>query len=354
MGVDQAYQQGTRAVLLAARELESAVAYGDGSEIRARGQDLLRAALSRESAGVVAGFRPEGAADRAAGTTTREDEVSLVLAELEVGEVLLAGSVVAAPDAGYTFLAPATEALADATERLRPPSASAVVGFDGEPAHPGDFYALLPKTVEGIVDRTTAVAQRVIGGLGAIPAAQLQPALSTALSAVPQGAPLAKAGMRAVERALRALGDLVPAEIRDPVKAWVRQWWDDHVDGILHTNVRRALGVAQVETAMSSAEVRPRPAEDLLSRAVTELDRIDSGHTGATKVIDRIVAVLSRLIGPLALLQTAAAPWVYAAGGFGLLLAFGAAVWIGRDYLDTGTLLDRVTGVRAVLRQVTA
>ena len=46
------------------------------------------------------------------------------------------------------------------------------------------------------------------------------------------------------------------------------------------------------------------------------------------------------------------AAWLYGIGAVGYLLALGAGVWVGRDYLDTGGLAAAIPGVRAILAEV--
>jgi hypothetical protein len=164
--------------------------------------------------------------------------------------------------------------------------------------------------------------------------------------------------MRAVARALDALAKLVPEELRKQVREWAKEWWKQHGEGVFNRVVRKALSVAQLEAAMKAAVEAARQRTDLpegpLRQGVSHLLEIDERHSRVTKVIERIISALSRLIGPLVALVPAGALWIYLSGGGGLLTAFGAAVWIGRDYLDTGVPFERVPGVRTVLTTATA
>jgi hypothetical protein len=352
MSAGQIYRSGTRSLLLAARSLEEALDDGDADEVPGLSHRLLNAALARESAGVEAGFRAtdaEGAPDEPA---TLEDELAFALTELEVGEVLLAGSAATKPGA-EAVLAESADRLETANALLTPAGRPARSGLIGTPPDdPKEFFTRLPATVNEIVGRTVGLGQAALTGLGAIPAASLQPVLAGVASLVPGVGALAQAGARAIRRALAALAKLVPESLREQIKDWAVEWWEKRIDGFADRITRRVLAVAKLDAAIKEAIAGLEGRTDVdqrLRAGVGQLRDLDERHAGLTKILDRIVAALSRLIGPLSALVPPAATWIYAAGGGGLVTAMGVAIWSGRDYLDTGVPFERVPGVRAVL-----
>jgi hypothetical protein len=373
--VNQVYRTNTQAILLAARDLEEALDAGDDEDVPSLAGNLLSAALAREAGGVVAGFQARDAAPTgpAPGLATVEEALSLTLTELEIGGVLLTGSAAvvlrepvtgtptgdAAPTSDVTAaLNEAIDNLDDATTHLARAGTPTVSGLFGESQpDPEEFFARLPKTVDHIVDRTVKVGRTAVTGLTKIPAAQLQPVFTSALSLVPDVGALAKAGMRAVARALDALARLVPEKLREQVREWARKWWKQRGEAFFDRTVRKALSVAELEAAIKTAVEAAQQRDDLpegpLRQGVSRLLEIDERHSRVTKVIERIVGALSRLIGPLVTLVPVGAPWIYLSGGGGLITALGIAVWIGRDYLDTGVPLERVQGIRTILTTAT-
>jgi hypothetical protein len=329
--VDQVYRTNTQAILLAARDLEEALDARDDEEVASLAGNLLSAALAREAGGVVAGFQardaaPVGLAPRLA---TVDEELSLTLTELEIGGVLLTGSAAlvlepetgaptgdAAPASDVTAaLSEAIDNLDDATSHLARAGTPTVSGlFGGSQPDPEEFFARLPETVDHIVDRTVKVGLAAATGLTKIPAAQIQPVFTSALSVVPDVGALAKAGMRAVARALDALVRLVPEELRKQVREWAEKWWKQRGEAFFEGIVRKALSVAEIEAAIKTAVQAAQQRNDLpegpLRQGAGRLLEIDERHSRVTKVIERIVGALSRLIGPLVALVPAGAPWI--------------------------------------------
>lgn len=383
MSVEQMYRTNAQAILLAARDLEEALDAGDDEDIPSLTNSLLSAALAREAGGVVAGFRADDrGSETAPAPATLEEELSLALTELEIGEVLLAGSAAApgaptddraAPPSAQTVPTPAgiaptsdritalseaIDQLEDASNRLTEAGAPTLSSLFGDRRpDPEEFFTQLPKTVDQVIERTAGVGRAALTGLTKIPAAQLEPVFTSALSLVPDVNALARAAMRAIARALDALAKLAPEKLRKQVQAWAKEWWEQRADAIFTGVVRRALSVAELEAVMKatvdSARQKPHRLEGQLQEGASRLLELDERHARLTKVIERIVSVLSRLIGPLVALVPAGAPWIYLSGGGGLLTAIGVAVWVGRDYLDTGVPFEQVLGVRAVLATVT-
>lgn len=376
MSVQHVYRSSAQAVLLAARDLEEALDASDEEDIPSLAANLLSVALARESSGVVAGFLSSttASADAVSEPATAEEELSLALTELEIGGVLLSGSAAvglrgtepgtlpgtAAPAIDLTAtLGEAVDNLQDSTARLADAGSAAVTGlFSERKSDPEEFFTQLPETVGHIVDRTVEVGRAAVTGLTRIPAAQLQPVFTSALSLIPDVGALARAGMRAVRRAIDALAGLVSAELLSQVREWAKQWWEQHVEGVFDGVIRRALSVAGLEAAMkttlAAARQRPELPDGPLLQGISRLQEIDERHSRVIKIIGRIVSALSRLIGPLVALLPAAALWIYLSGGGGLLTALGVAVWVGRDSLGTGVPFGRAQGVGAVLMMATA
>lgn len=375
MPAEPTYRREVQAVLLAARDLDEALPGGNADEVTSLSNRLLLSALGRESAGAVAGFYPDdsrngaaAASAASAASATVEQELSLALTELEIGEVLLtSAAATAAPQQAdrakaSSDLSDAIDHLDTASGYLAEPGAPAVSGLLGnrQPS-PEAFFDQLPKTVTGIIDRTAQLGGASVKGLTKIPVAQLQPAFGAAWSAaettvstVPGVGALVQVGLRAIARALRALAQLVPEKVRAQIRDWAGDWWDQHAEHVAESLARRVLSAAALEDFLAERVKDARKRTDLdssLKRGYSRLVDLDGRHTRISGVLERIVAALSRLIGPLALAFPAAAPWVYASGGGGVVTALGVSVWVGRDYFDAGVPFERVPGVRVIVTE---
>jgi hypothetical protein len=365
MAIASQYRAGTASVLRAGQALESAVEIGDEVEIQEAVAELRRAAEARELAGgAVAGFSPSVAPGGPQAPREVDEALAQVLAELNVGQALLAAGSVAGERGAQpapALLPEALESLEEATRRMERPADAATAGFRQRKAPPPGlpldvFRDHLPRTVDAIVTRTAGLGKDVVTGLVAIPASAVQPVVVGAVAvvtAIPDVAPLLGAGLRAIQRALQALERLVPAEFVGKLRQWATEWWEQRADPVLDRVVRRLLGTEGVQTAARAALARPGLAEDRLRMGYDRLVELDERHERMTDTVRRIVQVLTKIVGPLAAAFAAVAAWLYGAGAVGYLLALGTAVWVGRDYLDTGALVEVVPGVRAILGQVT-
>jgi hypothetical protein len=375
-------------VLIAARALDEALPAGDANEMVSLANRLMASALARESGGgVVAGFRGDDSlhdaaatADTIAAPATVEEELSLALTELEVGEVLLCSA--AATLAPQAARADASSALSDAIDHLDIATGDlakagvwAVSGLIGKSKPtPKDFFDQLPETVNGIIKRTANHGLATVGGLTKIPIAHLEPAFATAWSAAGASVngiagvgALVKVALRAIERALKALARLVPEKIGQQIRNWTEDWWNQHAEHVAEILAQRVLSAAElqafIEDAIKDAKAAVNEAAENAEAAISEaaefsssltqgysrLVALDGQHARISKVIERIINVLSRLIGPLAIAFPAAAPWVYVSGGSGMVTAMGVSVWVGRDYLDAGVPFEHVPGVRVIV-----
>jgi hypothetical protein len=341
MAVDPTYRAQVHAVLLAARDLQDAVDENESEEVGPLAANVLTAALGRESDNVVAGFREEVATGPPDPRTeqTLEDELAFALAELEVGEVLLASAAVTDPrppkqiDPGAT-LSEAIDRLEAAQQPLVAAGEPVEHGLFGRKLAPDEFFTQLPATVDGVVQRTSHVGLTTVKGFAKIPATELKPLFGVGLGAMDQlgewlgdqANALVKAGIRAVKRSLQALARLVPE------------------------GVRQKIGF---DSPIADDEESRARLDESLRRGAGSLRELDERHKRLMSVIERIVDGLSRLIGPLVAFFPAATPWIYGSAGGGLVAALGITVWVGRDYLDTGVPFDRVEGVRLIVASAT-
>jgi hypothetical protein len=363
--ITNGYRSGVSSVLWAARGLEEAAASGDEIEVQASVLELQRVAEARESSGgAVEGFAAPAPATGSSAPERREETLAKVLAELDVGQALLAAGTMA----GEQGLEPAPAALADAldelqesTRQLEEETEAATAGFWGAPKAPDvppleAFRDEVPQTIDAIVTRTVDIGKAAASGLAAIPVSTLQPVVAgsvSALSAIPDVGPIVQAGLRAVWRAVEALQGLVPSELADKVRQWASEWWDQQADPFLDRLVRRLLSVDSLRPALDAALAKPGLADERLRAGFGQLVELNARHERAAKLIRSIMRVLTKLV-PLAGLIAAVAIWLYGAGGLGFLLALGTAIWLGRDHLDTGALVEVVPGLRVILAEATA
>jgi hypothetical protein len=366
MTISSEYRYGAASVLRAGQALQDALELGDEDEIQTALAELRRVAGARESdGGAVAGFAPVASGEGVPEPLELDDELNQVLAEVNVGQALLAAGSVArerGAEPAPSLLPEALEGLEETTRRMDGPPDPLTAGFlqrDGAPKAPAldVFRDHLSRTVDGIVERTSAVGKDVMTGLVTIPAAALQPIVGGAVgvaSALPDVGPLVRAGLRAVQRALKALERLVPSQVLDKVREWAKEWWEQHSEPMVDRVARTLLGAEKLHPELQSALARPSLAEERLRDGYARLVELEQRHERTTETVRKIVAALTKIVGPLAALFAAAAAWLYGIGAAGYLLALGVGVWLGRDYLDTGALVERVPGVRAILGEATA
>lgn len=361
MAVTTEYRTGVTSVLWAGRALENAVESGDDVETQAAIAELLRAAEARESAGAVPGFTPSFSATEEAPAQSGEEAIAQVLAELDVGHALLTAGSLAGEGA-----APAPAGLADALDDLEVTSqvlagdaGPATLGFGTAPEAPaGPPLELLrdqvPKTIDEIVTRTTGLGRDVVAGLALVPASAVQPALAAVAAAVPDTGSVVRAALRAIRRAIAALEDLVPESIREQIWRWAADWWENKADPFLDKLVRRLLSVELLTSAAETALGRSGATDEGLRTGYERLVELDARHSRVAELLGKVVRVLTKLVGPLAALFGAVAAWLYGIGAAGYLLALGAGIWVGRDHLDTGALVERVPGARTIIEEATA
>ena len=358
---ENSYYSGATKVLWAGRALEDALDTGDEVEVQAAVVELLRVSQAREtSGGAVQGFEPEFG-DRGALASASDENLALVLTELDLGQALLA----AGHSVGEEGAPETPAALGDTLDQLE--SDAQLISAAGEPAvwsftadkyaaqPPLDvFHSLLDTTVDAIVTRTIGIGTEVMRGLTSIPVSTVQPWVGSAVSvlgSLPKVGPIAQAGLRAVRRAVAALERLVPEVVRHELRKLADRWRDEWEGGIVEVIARRLLGVSEVDSAARQA-FAAHLDDSKLRAAASKLDELSARHEQTTKVVNRILRVLASLLGPLVATFAAAAAWLYGAAALAYVAALVAALWIGRDCLDTGKVWDRIRGVRIILAEV--
>jgi hypothetical protein len=371
MAVTAEYRKGVSSVVWAARALDSAVSSGDEVETQEAAAELLRAATARESAGGGAqGFRAAArpaaeAGGDAAGVDVAgldvADTVDEILLELEVGQTLMAAGTIARESGSSAepgALTAAADQLDESQRALAAPAVSATAGFRGRDedldedpveAFPGHLAA----AVDGMVNRTVDVGKAVVTGLSTIPAASLTPVAAgavTALAELPKVGPIIAAGLRAVRRAVNALYELLPAAARDKARELAKQWWGEQGSSVT-TAAARGLLDAEAVVAAGTAALRRTLDAEKVREAGARLSELAEKHSGTATTLARIARALAAVLAIAAAVVVLAA-WVYGAVALGLFVLLGAAVWVGRDYLDAGSMAGRVVGARRILEEM--
>lgn len=342
---------GERQLLGAGRALEDALGSEDPFQVELAAQELLRVGEKREnSIGSVAGFKTDDAEAEAAVEADPDAELDQILTELEIGRTLVAASVAVKE----TDTAPFSDALdqLEADGQRRVAGSPAEGHFKAGTAASGvpldTFRECLDEFADEVVSRTNAVGAQAIKGLTTIPGSVVHPwvaGVATALGQIPAVSALAALGLRAVRRAVGALQRLIPEPLRGLVLDTARKWWDK--SGVKGFS-RQMLAVDELEKR--ATEVLAGTLDDSrLREAIDALGLLDSRHAKATDTIIRILGVLGSLLGPLVATFAAAAAWLYAAAAAGFFAAVAGAVWIGRDFLDTGAGWERVDGAQQIL-----
>lgn len=359
---DGSYYSGATSVLWAGRALEDALDTGDEVDVQAAAAELLRTSQARETTGgAVQGFEPSQAGRGA--PASADERLALVLTELDLGQALLAAGHSVGEEGAPGPPAP----LGDTLDQLE--SDSQLISAVGEPAVWGftaDKYARQPPldafrsrldaAVDAIVSRTIGVGSEVMTGLSLIPVSTMQPwaaSVGILLDSLPEVGPIVRAGLRAVRRAVAALERLVPDAIRDELRKLANRWRREWEGGIVEVTARRLLGVSEVESAATQAFAQGLE-DSKLRAAASELDELSARHERMTTMVNRILRVLDSLLGPLVAVFAVAAAWLCGAAAFAYVGALVAALWIGRDCLDTAQVWDRIRGVRTILAEVAA
>jgi hypothetical protein len=344
-----------RQVLSAGRALEFALGTGDEGEVHLAAQELLRVTESRENTmGSSSGFRAVG--DAEAEPTDPEEELGLILAELDVGQTLLAAGTALenAPGLAVAETAELSDALDQLEEDLgsRAAVAPAVSRFradagDGPPTLDG-FRTSLHTFFDDVVVRTESLSTEAMKGLLGVPLSAVAP-WAAWLGELPRVGALTSMGLRAVRRAIAALRQLVPEGVKTQMEKLAQDWWDDKGAAGL---CRRLL---DVERAADDSRVLLEGQVDQgrVPAASAALSALSERHGRLTDLIQRVVKLVTKLIAPAAIAFAAAAPWMHGAAAAGFLAAAAAAFWIGRDFLDTAAWVDGVDGVRVIVASLT-
>lgn len=360
------YRAGATSVLWAGQALLNAVEIGDEVDVQAAVAELLRAAKARESpGGAVQGFLPSALTADTTALSDGDEMLAQVLTELNVGQALMAAAGVTGEGGARSdtvLLSDTLDSLQDAAERMtrrRDPGTASFV--DRKPAPAGSplelFREHVPRATDAIVARTVAIGKDVVTGLIAIPASAAAPVIVGAAAlapALPDVGSLVQSGVRALERALRALEQLVPAALVEQLRQWAREWWEQRADSFLDRVARALLAADELDPVVAAAFARSGLADERLRTGYHRLVELDRQHERVTDTLRRIVRALARILGPVAALLAAAAAWLYGVGVLGYMLALGCAVWVGRDYLGTGRLIEVVPGIRTIVEEATS
>jgi len=348
--------RGERQVLTAGRVLQAALDSGDTVRIELAARDLERAGQAREHAfGSELGFDAADASPGEFASVDPDAELEDILGELEVGYALVsAGAAVEHRDSLATDALPAALDELEASGRRRSSASGRSVNarFDSAPASadpPLELARTSVRELTGVlISRTTSIAAEAIKGVAAIPASVWQPwvsAAGTIVGNLPRVGHLASLGLRAIRRAVSALLRLVPQAMRDRVTALAREWWDQAGAPAV---AERLLGIDAALAGANAVLVEGRP-EHALRTVADEVEALSTRHERAIDKIRRVVRLLAGLLGPLTAALATAAAWLYGAAGAGFVAAVAAAVWIGRDCLDTASGWDRVAGLKTIL-----
>jgi hypothetical protein len=341
---------GERQLLGAGRALEDALGVEDRFQVELAAQELLRVGQAREnSIGSVAGFRSEEIEAEAGAEADPDAALDQILSELEIGRTLVAAGAAVKGSEAAPFSAALDQLEADRQRRVT--GVPAEGRFKSGTAATGDpldaFRACLDEFIDDVVSRTNAVGVQAIKGLTTIPGSVVQPwvGVVTSLGQIPAVSALTALGLRAVRRAVGALQRLIPEPLREFAVETARKWWD--ASGAEAVS-RRILAVDELKQR-ASVVLAGTLDDGRLREGIDALDQLDSRHGKTTDTIKRILGVLGSLLGPLVATFTAAAAWLYAAAAAGFFAAVAGAVWIGRDFFDTGAGWERVDGAQRIL-----
>jgi hypothetical protein len=292
-----------------------------------------------------------------------EDRVAAVATDLGVAEVLLAAGIAAeeveADVDGRKMLRSSVSRLeADlASQRV---AADATVGFtrqSGGTEPSGAPRAQLAEvsgdTVDGVVEGTLMVLQEAWARLRELMpdvAGKALGAMEAILDAAPQVGRLVRLGLQTVKRALLALFELMPDQLKAAARAEARKWWGDDSDGVEQVAVARLIAAQRVRLTLQNlnlASVDPERLERasaLLRELATRFERVSQAFRRVMQALAAAVAVAAFVA-----VVVAVGSWLPLAAAVGYLLAAGSVILVARDYLDTGGLLSRVDGVQQIL-----
>ncbi|ALG12022.1 hypothetical protein [Kibdelosporangium phytohabitans] len=179
---------------------------------------------------------------------------------------------------------------------------------------------------------------------------------TTALTALPAGVSRwVKLALEAIKRGVEKLLALVPDGLEQKIRDWAKEWWDDHSVSVGDALMRRmssAQALLADVAAFPAKLAQANPSAEVLDEGARNLHKLGKHHARIVKFVNAIMKVLAKLVASLGGLFKAAAACILAAGGLGVTIALGYGIWLGRDYLDSGSTLQYIPGVRHVMQTV--
>jgi hypothetical protein len=337
-----------------------------GVELRIAVEDLERSALAfSETSSSLSGFQSrddESSLDE----PTEYERLAMIAEELEVGRVLIAAGVATSEvdvDHPSDVLLEATQQLEDAlgAERSEGPLTAgfAPVATAGSDDHSGE--ALLRQTseaIDGIVSGSLLVLEDAWTRLRDLPpkaVAEVAKDIAAVIGEVPQIGKLVRLGLRAVKRALAAIIDFVPDQLRKKARELANAWWGENGANVGRNIVAGLLSAGDVRAYVDNVDVASLESNRVKS-TIGLIAALSGRFDQLAGVLRRIVRALAAAVGAAALLAIlpAVTTWVPAVAAAGYLVIAGSVLVIARDYLDTSGSVAWVNGVQHALASAVA
>jgi hypothetical protein len=290
------------------------------------------------------------------------DALGMVAAELNVAGTLLAASHATETDARPTDRVAFEQAIArlGATTRAlehdrdQPPAVAFAPVIRRSPdasAAAGKLRHQAESTLDAMAVRTAAVVQRAFSPVAGYAPDGIRNALKDLGEKLRIGQTLgrlASLALRLVEHALDRLSRFFPLRLLDVAREKVGQLSD-----CVGTGDLKAITAAVLDVTAAKQEIHTRLAASGLDR--NRLDRGAADLTGLSRRFEHVMTmvdgVLVALVSAGHLLPLVGAPVpilpIFLSSAF--LVAVAAVIMIGRDYVDSGSGLGFVSGVRHVV-----
>jgi hypothetical protein len=364
----------TESVLYAAERLRDAVTRGEAIEVAA--ERLERSGrLHEEGAEMQRAFMFEqldAAPSPTATSQTVDEALAVALADLDVGNVLLAAGQ-ATGETGEERDVPtlnrAVRDLGRTTELLRrgAQAAGGARQFAFEDTGPDSsvesvdvstaletYGARSKEALDDIVRGTADIAVSVIDQLSEVKLEDIGKAVSTLgeSHALPRLGRLVRLGARKIEAAIQALVRLLGTDsvkrTRSAVERFVKQ---TRPNGVRAAVVEAILGVGETRAAVTSVLERREADGSALDRASEELARLRVSFAAKKRLLEGISAAIT-LAGALGSIIFGPPVALFAAAAFLLLLA--GAFLLAMDFTDSRDILRRVRGVGEIAQSLEA
>ncbi|MFL6072812.1 MAG: hypothetical protein ACJ73S_05380 [Mycobacteriales bacterium] len=358
-------QAATR-VLDAGYDLSAALAAGHDPEAAA---DRLAAAIEASMTtfdGAVQGFAADAAdaadAGRPPAPEAAEDLLAVAVGQLWVANVALGagGAVGEQSGGGPGDLDAALAAFAATAGKVEPPPDGQRFGFTGPDAPPADLATSVTMlrdragaTLDAVASGTAEVLTKAVTAVrdhGPAVVAKAWEQLDKRLDLDGFGGRLVRLGLRAVAAALDALHRLVPAARLLALRDRIRELADGLAAGRPATALARwALGIDGATAAVEADLGREGLQPGRLVLAAAALEQLAARHARLVRLAGgATVAIVG--VGSAAGLLHLAMPHLAVAIAAAQLLVVGAALAIGRDFVDARAGTGWVRGVRVIVR----